>query len=160
MRRSLPHIAVVSGLLPTTASCRTFPVSGAVAAVLLLSGCMKNLPTAPSVSVLTSGVAIYEHADFAGDSALLTGDLGDLGDFSGPCPSSDVTGGSGRPDWNDCISSVKVAPGWRVTVYRDANFSSDSFDATSDVPNLALVLGSCGRGGMNDCITSIRVGRQ
>jgi hypothetical protein len=120
---------------------------------------MKNLPTAPSVAVLTSGVAIYEHADFAGDSALLTADLGDLGDFSGPCPSSDVTGG-GRPDWNDCISSLKVAPGWRVTVYRDANFSSDSFDATSDVPNLALVLGSCRGGGMNDCTTSIRVGRQ
>ena len=140
-----------------TASCRTLPVSGVVAAVLLLSGCMKNLPAAPSE--LTSGVTIYEHADFAGDSALLTGDLGDLGDFSGPCPSSDVTGG-GRPDWNDCISSLKVAPGWRVTVYRDDDFSSDSFDATSDVPNLALVLGSCGKGGLNDCITSIRVVRQ
>ena len=75
-----------------TASSRTLPVSGAVAvaAGLLLSRCMKNLPTAPSVSVLTSGVAIYEHADFAGDSALVTGDQGDLGDFSGPWPSSDA----------------------------------------------------------------------
>ena len=126
--------------MAATASQSNASLSGAVAvaAGLLLSGCMKNLPTAPSVAVLPSGVAIYERADFAGDSALLTGDLGDLGDFSGPCPSSDVTGG-GRPDWNDCISSLKVAPGWRVTVYRDANFSSDSFDATSDVPNLALV---------------------
>ena len=68
-----------------TAFCQTLPVSGAVAvaAGLLLSGCMKNLPTAPSVPVLTSGVAIYEHADFAGDSALVTADLGDLKDFSG-----------------------------------------------------------------------------
>ena len=58
------------------------------------------------------------------------------------------------------MSSLKVAPGWRVTVYRDDDFDGESFDATSDVPNLGLVRGSCVEGGMNDCITSIRVGRQ
>jgi hypothetical protein len=74
-----------------TAFCRTFPVSGAVAvaAVLLFSGCMKDLPAAPSE--LTSGVTIYEHADFAGASSLVTGDLGDLKDFHGPCPGEIIT---------------------------------------------------------------------
>ena len=151
-----------------TACCRTFPVSGAVAvaAGLLLSGCMnmKNLPTAPSE--LTNGVTIYEHADFGGASALVTEELGDLKDFHGPCPGEITSGAAGfapdigDPNWNDCMSSLKVAPGWRVTVYRDDDFDGESFDATSDVPNLALVRGSCGKGGMNDCITSIRVGRQ
>lgn len=149
-----------------TAPCRTLPVTGAVAvAVLLLSGCMKNLPAAPSE--LTNGVTIYEHADFVGASALVTGDLGDLKDFRGPCPGEVTPGGPptftpsfGDPNWNDCMSSLKVAPGWRVTVYRDDDFDGESFDATSDVPNLTLVRGSCGKGGLNDCITSIRVGRQ
>ena len=144
-----------------TASCRTLPVSGVVAAVLLLSGCMKNLPAAPSE--LTSGVTIYEHADFAGASSLVTGDLRDLKGFHGPCP-GEITGGTlisvGDPNWNDCMSSLRVATGWRVTVYRDDDFDGESFDATSDVPNLALVRGSCGKGGLNDCITSIRVVRQ
>ncbi len=58
------------------------------------------------------------------------------------------------------MSSLKVAPGWRVTVYRDGDFDGESFDATTDLPNLALVRGSCDKGGMNDCITSIRIGRQ
>ena len=148
-----------------TASSRTLPVSGAVAVVagLLLTSCMKNLPTAPSVPVLTSGVAIYEHADFAGDSALVTADLGDLKDFNGPCPGELRQSGSnisvGPSNWNDCMSSLKIAPGWRVTVYRDDDFNGESFDATSDLPNLALVRGSCDKGGMNDCITSIRIGR-
>ena len=139
---------------------RTFPVSGAVtvAAGLLLSGCMKNLPTAPSE--LTNGVTIYEHADFAGASALVTEDLGDLKNFNGPCPGEDLDTSVGSPNWNDCMSSLKVAPGWRVTIYTNDDFKGESFDATSDVPNLALVRGSCGKGGMNDCITSIRIGRQ
>jgi Peptidase inhibitor family I36 len=144
-----------------TTPCRTLPVTGEVAvAVLLLSGCMKSLPTAPSLTALTSGVAIYEHADFAGDSAVVTEDLGDLKDFHGPCPGEVTSTGIGSPNWNDCMSSLKVAPGWRVTVYRDDDFDGESFDATSDVPNLALVRGSCGKGGLNDCITSIRVRRQ
>jgi hypothetical protein len=29
------------------------------------------------------------------------------------------------------MSSLKIAPGWRVTIYRDDDFNGESFDATS-----------------------------
>lgn len=121
---------------------------------------MKDLPAAPSE--LTNGVTIYEHADFAGASALLTGDVSDLEDFNGPCIHAGSGGVGFGPtyDWNDCMSSLKVAPGWRATVYRDDDFKGEWFTATADVPNLQRLPGSCDNRGLNDCITSIRVGRQ
>ncbi|MEZ5293208.1 MAG: hypothetical protein R2745_19155 [Vicinamibacterales bacterium] len=119
----------------------------------------RRLPTAPSD--LATGIVVYEHANFQGQSAHITSDIDDLRDVRGPCEhyDSDPNGG-GRYyyDWNDCISSVRVAPGWRATLYRDDHYRDDSLDITEDAPNLQLVAQhDCPHDGLNDCVTSIRV---
>lgn len=93
-------------------------------------------------------------------------DVRNLTDCNGPCKHESTTfsptGSFTVPtfDWNDCMSSLKVAPGWRATIYRDEDFKGQSLEVTGDVPNLQLVPGSCDRDGLNDCITSIRVRQQ
>ena len=131
----------------------------AVALLIGLAGCeAASLPTAPSD--LTTGVSIYEHANFLGDSALLTTSYTNLSKFTGPCEHSgtDANGSvSYTYDWNDCVSSVKVAQGWRAVIYRDTNYRGDALEITADAPNLQLVSGDCSHDGLNDCITSIKV---
>ena len=103
----------------------------------------------------TSGVILYEHANYLGNSAHLTADLPDLRDFRGPCLHGDDA--SAR-DWNDCVSSVRVAPGWRVTLYRGADYHDDALEITEDVANLQLIRQhDCDQGGLNDCVSSVRV---
>ena len=135
---------------------------GALAALVALGAChQKTLPTAPSD--LMTGITIYPHANFEGQSAHLTGDVRNLSDFSGPCEHTTSTGITTEIkvyDWNDCVSSVKVALGWRATLHSDDDFRGHSLEITADVPNLEFVPGSCSRGGLNDCITSIRVRQQ
>ena len=125
-----------------------------------VTGCQgaPSLPTAPSD--LTSGVSIYEHANFLGDSALLTISYDDLSDFKGPCEhsESDANGTTSVTfDWNDCVSSVKVAQGWRAIIYRDSNYRGQSLDVAADLPNLQLAAGTCSHDGLNDCVTSIKI---
>jgi hypothetical protein len=123
----------------------------------LAPGCeTAELPFAPSP--LETGIVLYEHAIFQGNSAHLTGDIPDLREFKGPCAHDDGEGGVSR-DWNDCVSSVRVAPGWRATIYRDDNFRDDALELTVDVPNLQLVAGDCPHDGLNDCVSSVRVRR-
>jgi hypothetical protein len=126
--------------------------------VLPLMGCQKSLPTAPSD--LMTGITVYEHANYLGQSAHITQDIRDLKDFKGPCVEVDstATGSSQTKDvWNDCISSIRVARGWRATLYRDDDFKDDRLDVMEDIPNLQLAAGDCSKGGFNDCATSIRV---
>ena len=126
----------------------------ALALLIGLAGCeMPSLPTAPSD--LTSGVSIYEHANFQGNSALLAESNTDLSDYDGPCEHDD--GETTIHDWNDCVSSVRVAPGWRAIAYRDTDYRGQSVELSVDAPNLQLVAGSCSHEGLNDCITSIKV---
>jgi hypothetical protein len=126
-----------------------------VALAVVFHGCSPTeLPMAPTAS-FTAGIILYEHANFLGNSAHLTGDISDLRDFRGPCIKGDDA--SSR-DWNDCVSSVRVAPGWRATLYRDPNFSDDALEITEDVANLQLVPRfDCGQNGLNDCVSSVRV---
>jgi len=121
-------------------------------------GCTaKDLPMAPSD--FSTGIIVYEHANYLGNSAHIIADIPDLRDFRGPCL-HDSDDGTVR-DWNDCISSVRVAPGWRATLYRDPNYRDDSLDVTEDVPNLQLVRQhDCPKEGLNDCVSSVRVRRQ
>ncbi|MFN7977781.1 MAG: peptidase inhibitor family I36 protein [Vicinamibacterales bacterium] len=119
---------------------------------------LNRLPTAPSD--LVDGIVVYEHANYQGASAHITDDIRDLRDVKGPCEhyESDTSGGRYYYDWNDCISSVKVAPGWRATLYRDDNYRDDELTITTDQPNLQLVTQhDCPHDGLNDCVTSIRV---
>jgi hypothetical protein len=126
--------------------------SCAVAALALLSGCETTLPSAPSD--LTTGIVVYEHANYLGESAHITADIKDLKDIDrGPCKTEDAS------NWNDCISSVRVAPGTMATIYRDENFKGESLEVGVDIPNLQLAKGSCSHDGLNDCVTSIRIGR-
>ena len=132
--------------------------SGRIAVIALVAavvnGCSPTeLPMAPSA--LTAGIILYEHANFLGNSAHLTADVADLADFRGPCIKGDDA--SSRT-WEDCVSSVRVSPGWRATLYRDANFRDDALEISEDVANLQLVREhDCDRGGLNDCVSSVRV---
>jgi hypothetical protein len=133
-----------------------------ITAALLAARCQDELPAAPDV--LVEGVTIYEHAGFSGDSALLTADVEDLRDFKGPCEHASYGGYYSTTtytyDWNDCLSSIKVAPGWRATVFLDPGFHDDSLDVTADVEDFSKVRGPCSRSTWNDCISAIRVRRQ
>lgn len=136
---------------------RASGVVTAIALAVLAHACTPDeLPMAPTP--FTAGVILYEHANFLGNSAHLTGDLPDLRDFRGPCLHGDDA--SSR-DWNDCVSSVRVAPGWRVTLYRGPNYHDDAIEVTSDVANLQRVREhDCNEGGLNDCVSSVRVRQQ
>lgn len=132
-----------------------------VASLALLTACATQdmLPTAPSD--LTAGIVVYQHADYLGASAHITQDVTHLKDFKGPClrTESDSSGTTSTTIelWDDCISSVRVAPGWQALLYRDDDFDGDLLRVTQDVPNLTLARGDCDKGGFNDCVTSIRL---
>ena len=129
-----------------------------LAGVALFAGCQSSLPTAPAE--LTSGIVIFEDSNYMGASAHVTEDLKNLEDFKGPCIKTETSSngiGSSKDVWGDCISSIRVAPGWRATVYRDDGYDGDRLDVTGDIPNLQLVSGDCSKGGFNDCISSIRL---
>ena len=137
-----------------TARSRASGFVAAVWLVLLTCGCSpEELPMAPTP--FTAGIVLYEHANFLGNSAHLTGDLSDLREFRGPCFVGDDA--SSR-NWNDCVSSVRVSPGWRATLYRDPDYRDDALEITEDVANLQLVRQhDCAEGGLNDCVSSVRV---
>jgi hypothetical protein len=128
--------------------------------VLVAFGCGgKKLPTAPDD--LTEGIVVFEDRDFKGRSAHITSDIADLESFTGPCvkTSSDAYGGSSSSySWDNCISSVRVAPGWRATLYGDSHYKGSTLEVSSDVADLRSVSGRC-EDGLNDCISSIRVSR-
>jgi len=133
---------------------RAYGLVTIIAFATLAQGCSpEELPMAPTP--FSAGIILYEHANFLGNSAHLTGDLADLREFRGPCIKGDDA--SSR-DWNDCVSSVRVAPGWRATLYRDPNYHDDALEITEDVANLQLVRAhDCNHGGLNDCVSSVRV---
>jgi hypothetical protein len=125
--------------------------------LVLLPGCQESLPVGPSD--LSNGIVVYEHANYLGESAHITQDIKDLKDFKGPCLEFEggPYGGTTKDVWNDCISSIRVAPGWRATLYRDDDFKGDRLELTEDVPNLEMTSGRCDKGGFNDCVTSLHI---
>jgi len=127
-----------------------------LATTLLISGCGGSA-TAPSAADRENGVTIYADPRFRGLSELLLKDVEDLDDLKNGC----YKGGtfSLSVDFDDCISSIHVPQGFRVTVYEDPHYRGDSVTFTADVADLDDVKGPCG-GDFDDCISSIRVSRQ
>ena len=102
------------------------------------------------------GITIYLHADYAGASQAINHDVRDLEKVEGPC----THGAEGeKPTWSDCMSSVRVEPGWSVTLYRDDDFKGRSVTLTADAPNLTMLPGPCD-GSFNYCVSSIKVTKQ
>jgi Peptidase inhibitor family I36 len=137
---------------------------GAIVSVLIaglgavLPACSDNkLPGAPTD--LTEGVVIYRDANFLGASAHVTADIRNLHPVTGPCEKSD--GDDIVDTWDDCVSSIRVAPGWRATLYEDPDFKGWAADVGEEnVNNYQLVRGPCSRDTFNDCASSIRVFRK
>jgi hypothetical protein len=104
-------------------------VTAFLAVTLMLTGC-EELPSLPSVpDDLDRGISIYEHANYLGGSAQITTDIGDLKSFTGACGHYGDYGAT--YDWNDCVSSIHVAPGWRAIVFRDDDFSGERLEVTT-----------------------------
>lgn len=121
-------------------------------------------------------VTLYEHAHFQGDTRVITADTPALAGFNDKTSSIVVRGSDpavviyehnnyagrgqvldvGRYDigqltiGNDVISSVKVPPGWKVTLYEHAHFKGTARVITADTSALS---------GFNDKTSSIVVER-
>ena len=128
-------------------------IPGVALAAILLPACSGPEPIGPTP--VDQGVIIFIHSGFRGPSQQLGTDITDLTTVEGPCGNSE----EGTPTWNDCISSVRVLPGWGATLYGDRNFHGATIQLTEDVADLALKTGSCS-GSYDDCISSIRVYRR
>ena len=127
--------------------------AGAMAVALAACGSVVALgPTQPD-----EGIIIYVHANFVGSSQQMAVDVSNLADVEGPCVKGDEESAAAR--WDDCVSSVRVMPGWRATLYRDRDFKGQSISITEDSADLTRVTGP-GSGSFNDCVSSIRVSRQ
>jgi Peptidase inhibitor family I36 len=128
---------------------------GLAVALVCASGCGEEIrPIGPTP--VGEGIVIYMHADFSGPSQALNLDVVDLGKVEGSCSS----GGEGEvPTWADCVSSVRVMPGWVAVLYHKAKFQGESVKLTSDTANLRDLRGPC-QDTFNDCAVSIRVARR
>ena len=127
---------------------RGFPRVAALACVI--GGCAGPTPLGPTP--LDQGVVVYMHSGFRGTSQQVGSDVVDLTKVQGPC----ATDESGNGSWNDCISSIRVLPGWSARLYGDRNFRGAVLEVTADVADLSAVRGDC-KGSYDDCISSIRV---
>ena len=98
---------------------RTRLLVACMTAACLALGCDTTLPPAgPLDALVPTGIYIYQDADYSGASAHVTEELNRLGDYSGGCLKTCTSYGtySCSSDWSACLSSVKVAPGWRATI--------------------------------------------
>lgn len=103
------------------------------------------------------GVVVCEHSDLGGVCLTLTHDAPNFSFVKGPC--SPDSGGN----FNDCISSISIPPGWVVEACEHANYRGACKLFNGDVSNLSYVKGPCSPdsgGNFNDCISSIRIRRQ
>ena len=106
----------------------------------------------------SEGITFFEHPDYEGDSITLAGGFSDFDDLRGPCNQT-VDPATGVPqggDWDNCISSVLVDPGWEATVYEHDDYEGDTLEITRNITDLDDVRGPCGDD-WDDCISSIRV---
>ena len=118
------------------------------------AGCDSDLVTLGPTPA-DQGIVIYIHADFRGSSQGIVADVQDLTKTEGPCSRGEE---GEKPSWRECVSSVRVFPGWSATFYRDEDFRGRRMTIASDTPDLSILSGPCD-GTFNDCVRSIRVTR-
>ena len=135
---------------PAAGSSRAlaFPLSIVTAALLAACGGGSGNPATASADAVSSAgdtaaamasaaaaspVCFYEHVNYQGASFCATTD-------------SNWVGGT----WNDRISSVKVAAGYKVTLYWDINYGGKTLVLTGDNANLVPA-------GFNDQASSYRI---
>jgi hypothetical protein len=119
---------------------------------LLVAACGSGDTQPLGPTPLDQGVVIYLNSGFRGVSQQVGADVPDLGKAEGPCaPPENDTG-----TWDDCISSIRVLPGWSARLYKDKNFRGGVLEVTGDIPDLSSQHGDCS-GSYDDCISSIRV---
>ena len=85
-------------------------------------------PTAPVPE--GEGIIILRDLNLLSYSQAVNRDVEDLHELDGPCEidTSTITGGTSvHASWDDCISSVRVNPGWTATFYEDPGFRGRSF---------------------------------
>jgi hypothetical protein len=98
---------------------------------------------------------MYEHPRFKGAFIVLTADVPDVDDLEDGCPA----GWANTLNWDHCVSSIRVAPGWTATIYEHRRYGGASLTIMSDVEDLDDLGGPCGDD-WDDCISSLRVRRQ
>jgi hypothetical protein len=118
-------------------------------------------PASPSTE---KALTVFVDRDYGGSWHDVTGDWANLNSVGGPCNQVTTANGSGGTttsggNWDDCVSSIRLSPGWVATGYRDRNFSGPTFEITQDIPNLRNIAGPCDHG-FDDCLSSIRVSRR
>lgn len=115
---------------------------------LAAAGCGDN-PEGPS-----QGVTVWEHPNFDGTGRTFDGNAFDLDDIRGPCVG--FVDDPNQGDWDDCISSIQVPPGWEVTIFEHDEYEGESLTLTEDVRDLDDIRGPCGND-WDDCISSMQV---
>ena len=122
----------------------------------LLVGCEES-PTAPSDP--TIGIYVYTDANFQGFSEQFISDRKEIRVLESGSDECGIT--TDFDDWyygwDDCISAVRVMPGWSATLYEHPDFKGRSLELLADAPNLQLMMGPCRRNDWNDCTSSIRI---
>jgi hypothetical protein len=128
-------------------ACRVVAGGG----VLLLIACQNSLPMAPSE--LAYGIVVYQHVNYGGKSGHVSTNIADLQNISGPCFKPE-DGDDAIESWDDCISSVRIASGYRAILFGDLNYRGLQLEVTADLPDLRRV--PDGRD-LNDGMSSIRI---
>ena len=107
--------------------------------LILLAGCGGTDSTGPAPM---AGITVFARADYRGPRHTFVDDVEDLKRLlDDPQPDEDECANKlfGQERWTDCISSIRVAPGWQAIVYEHDGFRGDSLAVTSDIPDLSRI---------------------
>jgi hypothetical protein len=101
-----------------------------LAMALILCACGGD-PAAPTPADTGDGITIFADPRFRGLSTIVLADIDDLDDLVGGC--SHGTAVTFDFDFDDCISSIRIPAGRKLTAYEDPHYRGASVTFTSDV---------------------------
>lgn len=129
--------------------------------VLMMLAACEGSPIDPTGLVPSTGILVFARADYRGPYRNFVRDVSDLklvDDEPQPAASECASKIFGQEFWTDCVSSIRVADGWRAVVYQHDTFRGDSLTVTSDIPDLSRIpLPSDSTWTWDEVISSIRV---